>query len=121
MTKRKKASLLILIVSILLTGTSICFYNLFFNTQIIKGQDYLTESTSPDKNYTVTAYLNSGGATTDFSVLGRVKNNKTGKEKNIYWQSSCSDADIIWSDNDTVVINGIRLDVQEDVYDFRKN
>ena len=121
MTTRKKTSILISIVLIIFIGISICFYNLFFNTQRIKGQEYLTKSISPDKAYTVTAYLNSGGATTDFSVLCRVKNNETGKEKNIYWQYSCSEAVITWSDDDTVVINGIELDVEKDSYDFRKN
>ena len=119
--KRKKIALVTVTVSILFTGIVFCVYNLFFNTQIIKWQEYLTESISPDKTYTVTAYLNSGSATSDFSVLGRVKNNKTGKEKNIYWQYSCSEAVITWADDNTVVINGIELDVRNDVYDFRKN
>lgn len=105
----------------LFLGIAFCIYSLFFNTQTIKGQEYLTESMSPDKTYTVTAYLNNGGATTDFSVRSRVKNNITGKEKNIYCRYSCSEAVITWADEDTVVINGTELDVPKDVYDFRKN
>jgi len=89
--------------------------------QWINGDAQITDSTSPDGTYTVTAYLNSGGATTDFAVLGTVKNNKTRKTKNIYWQYHCSDAAIKWTDDENVVINGVELNVLKDEYDYRND
>lgn len=92
----------------------------FFSTQRLKGQEYLKESTSPNGTYTVTAYLNNGGATTSFAVLGTLKNNKNGKTKNIYWQYKCEKADMEWVDEDTIKINGEELEVKNEVYDWRR-
>ena len=91
----------------------------FFDIQRIEGQNELTVSQSPNGKYTVTAYLNDGGATTDFAVLCTVKDNESDKEKNIYWNYHCNSADIKWVDEDTVDINGEVLDVETDTYDFR--
>ena len=77
----------------------------FFDIQRIDGQELLKEATSPDGKYTVSAYLNNGGATTDYAVLCSVRNNHTKKEKNIYWNYHCSEAEIKWADDDTVIIN----------------
>ena len=92
----------------------------FFDTQRIKGQEYLAASTSPNDTYTVTAYLNNGGATTSYAVLCTLKNNKNGKTKNIYWQYRCEEADMEWLNDQTIIINGLELNVKKDVYDFRK-
>ena len=91
----------------------------FFDIQRIEGQNELTVSQSPNGKYTVTAYLNDGGATTGFAVLCIVKDNESDKEKNIYWNYHCNSADIKWVDEDTVDINGEVLDVETDTYDFR--
>ena len=96
-------------------------YLAFFDIQRINGQEVLTVSQSPDSTYTVTAYLNNGGATTDFAVLCSVKNHKSGRERNIYWNYHCSTADIQWLSDTTVSINGIELDVTKDTYDYRRN
>lgn len=93
----------------------------FFDIQRLDGQEIITTSDSPDSTYTVTAYLNNGGATTGYAVLCTVKNNKTGKERNIYWNGHCSTADIQWVDDKTVIINGVELDVTKDIYDYRRN
>lgn len=52
----------------------------FFDIQRISGQEYLNKSTSPNGTYTVSAYLNNGGATMSFAVLGTLKNNNNGKD-----------------------------------------
>ncbi len=93
---------------------------LFFGIQRIEGQDKITEVSSADNKYTVTAYLNSGGATTGWSVLGTLTDNEIGKNKNIYWQYDCSEADIYWIDETTVSINDVELNVLKDTYDYRK-
>ena len=114
----------IMIASILLIIFSLISYGIywaFFDIQRLDRQEVITISDSPDSSYTVTAYLNNGGATTDYAVLCAVKNNKTGKERNIYWNYHCSTADIEWLDDKTVSINGIELDVTKDLYDYRRN
>jgi hypothetical protein len=114
----------IITVSILLIIFALISYGIywaFFDIQRLDGQEVMIASESPDSLYTVTAYLNNGGATTDYAVLCAVKNNKTGKNRNIYWNYHCSTADIQWLDNKTVIINGIELDVTKDKYDYRKN
>ena len=116
-----KSGLKIFIISLLVIV--LLFYAVywaFFDIQHIKGQDYLRASTSPDKKYTITAYLNNGGATTSYAVLCTVKNNKTGKKKNIYWQYRCENAEIIWKSDEIVIINGIELNVSKDTYDYRR-
>ena len=111
------ASILLIILALISYG----IYWAFFDIQRLDGQEVITVSDSPDSSYTVTAYLNNGGATTDYAVLCAVKNNKTGKEQNIYWNYHCSTADIQWLDDKTVSINGIELDVTKDKYDYRRN
>ena len=93
----------------------------FFDIQRIDGQELLNEVVSPDGKYTISAYLNNGGATTDYAVLCSVRNNKTEKEKNIYWNYHCTEAEIEWNDEDTVIINGIELNVTKDTYDYRND
>ena len=82
--------------------------------------EYLTEETSPDGKYTVKAYVTNGGATTSYSVRGElILNDKGDKIKNIYWNYREETATIIWTDNNTVVINGHLLDVPNEKFDFR--
>lgn len=96
-------------------------YWAFFDIQRIEGEEFLSESTSPDGRYTVTAYLNNGGATTDYAVLCTATDNETGRDRNIYWNYKCEKAEIEWIDEDTaiIIINGVELDVMKDKYDWR--
>lgn len=93
----------------------------FFDIQRLNGQELINEVVSPDGKYTVSAYLNNGGATTGYAVLCSVKNNSNGKEKNIYWNYHCTEAEIEWKDERTVTINGIELNVTKDTYDYRND
>jgi len=82
--------------------------------------EYLTEETSPNGKYTIKAYINNGGATVSFAIRGElVFNEKSNKTKNIYWNYREETANITWTDNDTVVINGHSLDVPKGKFDFR--
>ena len=114
----------IITVSILFIVFALISYGIywaFFDIQRLDGQEIITTSDSPDSTYTITAYLNNGGATTDYAVLCAVKNNKTGKERNIYWNYHCTTANIQWLDDKTVSINEIELDITKDLYDYRRN
>lgn len=93
----------------------------------LSGMDNLPEgeliisADSPDGTYRVSAYLCNGGATVDFAVRGEVTTLSTGDSRNIYWEYHCEDAEIEWTDDNTVQINGKKLDVRTDSYDFREH
>lgn len=119
--KTKKNLITIFIVIAVMVAGAAYFINwAFYDIQRIKGQEYLSESTSPNGTYTVTAYLNNGGATTSYAVLGRLKNNKKGKTKNIYWQYRCEKAEMEWLNDEKIKINGVELNIKDEVYDYRR-
>lgn len=120
MKTHKKLLKIIISSAIIIGGLAYAFNWAFFNIQRIKGQEYLTELTSPNGTYTVTAYLNNGGATTSYAVLGTLENNENGKVKNIYWEYRCEEAEMEWLNDETIKINGIVLNVKNETYDFRK-
>lgn len=92
----------------------------FFDMGRLPEGEFLTEETSPDGKYTLKAYVTNGGATTSYTVRGElVFNDKNNKTKNIYWNYREETADIIWKDEDAVLINGHKLDVPGDKFDFR--
>lgn len=117
-TKSKLLKFFIILIAVIFTIVFSIYCN-FFTIWWIKGDEPIQSVASPDNRYTVTAYLNNGGATTAYAVLGKVKDNKTGLKRNIYWQYRCSEAEIEWIDEATVSINGIKLDVKKDTYDYR--
>lgn len=93
-------------------------YWAFFDMNRLPTGDYLTEETSPNGNYTLKAYVTDGGATTSYSVRDElVFNEKDNKTKNIYWNYREDTANIFWTDNNTVIINGHTLDVPSDKFD----
>lgn len=119
MKKTFRKVVIILIGVCLIAGYGIHWA--FFDIQRIKGQEQIAEVTSPGGLYTAYAYLNNGGATTSYAVLGAVRNNETNRQKNIYWQYKCETATVEWLDDVTVVINGKTLDVRKDTYDYRND
>ena len=116
--KLLKGFIIIGLLFIALVGYGV--YWAFFDMSKLPAGDYLTEETSPDGKYTLRAYVTNGGATTSYSVRGElVFNERNNKTKNIYWNYREDTANITWTDNDTVVINGHSLDVPNDKFDFR--
>ena len=118
-TKKKIAisTVLIAIIAVAL----ICVYHFFFSTAAIKGEKLLGEYPSPNSTYTVEIYQNDGGATTDYAVLGVLrKKSDSSYSRNIYWEYHTDSAEVKWLDDDTVVINGKKIqNVLKDKYDFR--
>lgn len=94
----------------------------FFSMQQLPDGDFLTEERSPGGDYTVKAYVSRSGATVADAVRGEVVyHKKKDKTKNIYWEYRESEAVIQWLDEHTASINGVKLDVRKDIYDFRKD
>ncbi|WP_019413977.1 DUF5412 domain-containing protein [Paenisporosarcina sp. TG20] len=119
----KKVLRVFLIGGLLLLGLlGYGVYWAFFDMNRLPTGEFLTEETSPDGTYTLKAYDTNGGATTAYAVRGElVFNEKSNKRKNIYWNYRQETADISWTDNDTVIINGHTLDVPNDKFDWRNN
>ena len=74
---------------------------------------------SPEKSNKINIYLCNGGATTDFAIRGELEKSD-GEKKNIYWQYHCNSADVEWISEETVIINGQKLNIYTDVYDYRQ-
>lgn len=92
----------------------------FFSSMLHLPQgEHLTTYVSPYSDARLEIYLVDGGATTDYAIRGCAVF-ENGKKKNIYWNYHESEADVQWLDADTVQINGIRLNIRTDVYDYRK-
>lgn len=117
----KKLLTIVITIAMIISSAAYAFNWAFLDIQRLNGQEYLTELSSPDGTYTVTAYLNNGGATTSYAVLGTLENNGNGKVKNIYWEYRCEKAEMEWLNDETIRINGIVLNVKKDIYDFRRN
>lgn len=116
----KKILIVLAIWGLLFTGVlGYGVYWLFFDWSRFK-QELITESISPEGTYTVNAYLYNGGATTSYVVLGElVFNEENKKSKKIYWQYKEENAVIEWIDDDTVLINGVQLELPHETYDYR--
>lgn len=113
-----KGFILVGLLFVALVGYGI-YWGYYEMNGLPKGE-YLTEKTSPDGAYTLKAYRTNGGATVSYAIRGElVFNKRKGKAKNIYWNYREDTANIIWTDNNTVVINGHTLNVPNDKFDFR--
>lgn len=92
----------------------------FYDIDRIEPGELLVEEVSPGGEYTVKTYLNNGGATVNYAVLGVLYfNDSKKKPKNIYWQYEMENSTVQWNDSDTIIINGKRIDVPDGKYDYR--
>ena len=103
-------------------------YYSFLRTSInrIPEGDFLCESTSPKGTYVVKLYVTSPALSVG-GTRGEVINNETGKGRNIYWEynrnlfeAGITENIIIWESDEVVTINGKRLNVKTDTYDWRR-
>ncbi|WP_406687808.1 DUF5412 family protein [Rossellomorea vietnamensis] len=91
-----------------------------YNIERIEPGELISEKTSPSGEYTVKTYLNNGGATVNYAVLGVLfSNEKNDDSKHIYWQYEETAGEINWIDKDTVTINGQKINVPDGKYDYR--
>ncbi len=104
----------IILIGIIVLFVCACNSRLIMYT-IPKGE-YLNSLESPNGEYTLKSYRCGAGATVDFSVRVEVIDNKTKKATNIYYRYHDYEADMEWLDNETVLINGIKLNIHKDYY-----
>jgi Family of unknown function (DUF5412) len=117
--KRIKKSSAIALILVLLV-LSLPIGGLFFLKSIFSPSEELINKTeSVDGKYKIEAYLVNGGATVDWAVRCYLKiDNRLGK-KMIYNDYHIKDAEMLWEDNDTIYINGHKVDLPDGKYDFR--
>lgn len=83
--------------------------------------EQIAEATSPQGTYTLKAYLVNPHATVSYAIRGELHfNSAKAKPQTIYWNYREETADILWLDENRVVINGIALSVPYGIYDFRR-
>lgn len=118
--RQKSMKLLIFGCLAIISLITYAYYWAFIDMGRLPSGGYLSEATSADGKYTLRTYVTNGGATTSFSVRGElVFNDRNNKTKNIYWNNRENTAIISWVDDDTVIINGHKIDVPNGKYDFR--
>ncbi|MBR2109454.1 MAG: hypothetical protein IJ932_05895 [Ruminococcus sp.] len=83
--------------------------------------ELIKNSNSPNKQYRIEVYLCSGNATTANSIRCAAVEINSQKSRNILWQYRQDDAEIEWLDDNNVKINGIKLNILTDSYDWREH
>lgn len=97
------------------------WFGFSMSTSRLPKGELMSEVQFPDGRYTIKTYLTNGGATTSYGIRGELNfNNSTKKPKNIYWDYRIEEAEIEWMDDDVVIINGIRLKVPYEKFDWRR-
>ena len=80
---------------------------------------FMHEVRSPENDLSIKIYLHSPALSAN-AIRGELVFLNTGeKPRNIYWCLYESSAEVEWLDTRTVLINGRKLDVHEDKYDWR--
>ena len=96
-----------------------CMDYFFFGMKYLPKGEFMETVYSPNENYKINSYLVNAGATVDFSVRCEVVNACTGEKRNLFWEYHCEKANIEWIDDDNVKINGKKLNIHSDTYDWR--
>ena len=106
---KKQQILIIVLLALLLIGC---------NMNNLPEGELKNTVVSPSGKCILNMYLCDGGATTDYSVRGEVVYDN-GEKRNIYWNYHCEEFEVSWIDDETVLINGIKLNIFDDEYDWR--
>lgn len=85
---------------------------LFSSCSIFASEKLISTSISPTKTYTLEAYSVNGGATTAYTIKVYSVNEKN--QKLIYRKYNEDNVEIKWIDNNTVKINEVILNMEND-------
>ncbi|MCP1427459.1 hypothetical protein ABIC86_000387 [Paenibacillus sp. DS2363] len=99
----------------------VSLWNWYYDLERLPKGEVISESVSPNGKFTIKAMNSDAGATTSLAILCELQYNDGSKpNKIIYFQNKVEKASIIWESNDIVTINGVQLNLPDDVYDYRK-
>ncbi len=117
-------TLIVLLAVLALTGFGIYYF--FFSMSSLPHGTFICESTSPQGTYTV-AFYETSPALSVGGTRGEAINNNTGSRRNLYWEynrnlpeKGIADTEISWESDEIVIINGVRLNIKRDTYDYRR-
>jgi hypothetical protein len=121
MLKKHRKKLWISVLTLTISGIAIyaLIFRLFITMDYLPKGDLMGSFESPGKTYVVNMYLTNCGATCAYAVRGELIDSARSTKRNIYFKYKEERAEVTWLDADTVVINGIELDVPIDKYDWR--
>lgn len=118
--KKRVIKFILYILIIFCSALGYGVYWLYFDLDRLPRGSLIEEQSSPKNTYTIKLYLSDAGATTSYSIIGELNYNKENKlPKVIYFQYRKQIAEINWIDDTTVIINGKKLNVLHDKYDYR--
>lgn len=120
-SKKNIPPIILVIVSIVCCGVlfvSACISIFTYNTPLPTGKEFYRCS-SPDGKHTLIAYISESSLSAP-ALRGEIQENKSGKCWTVYWQYKPEAQEFSWKDNDTVIINGIELNIHTDRYDYRR-
>jgi hypothetical protein len=109
------------ILTIIAIAIYALIFRLFISMDYLPKGDLMESFESPDRTYVVNMYLTNCGATCAYAVRGELIDSARSTKRNIYFKYKEQRAEVTWLDADTVVINGIELDVPHERYDWRNN
>jgi len=69
-----------------------------------------------DKKHTMNAYFIYGGPISADAIRVEIVDNDTHKKRNIYWKDKENSISIKWLDNNTVEVNGRKINIFNDYY-----
>ena len=96
----------------------LAYWRFFVSMDFLPRGERILVSESPGGNQ-IHLYLCNGGATTSYAIRGEAVTDRG--VKNIYWQYDETRADVRWLSDEVASINGVVLNIYEDVYDYRRN
>ena len=102
------AALVVVIIFIIQFGRS-------FGDEFVKDR-FLGEYTSPDENHVCYAHISGDGLVIPWTVVAQVKGKGILWKRTIYVVKNIDEAVVIWLDDQTVWINGAKLDIYQDKY-----
>ena len=109
---------------IVIIAAALLLYGLFFyffrSMSRLPEGEYLYSSNNPTGEYRVNVYLCYSSLSAD-AVRAETENTDNGKQRNIYWCYRKSSAEIEWTGDYEAVINGEKLNILKESYDWRKD
>ena len=109
---------------IVIIAAALLLYGLFFyffrSMSRLPEGEYLYSSNNPTGEYRVNIYLCYSSLSAD-AVRAETENTDNGKRRNVYWCYRKSSAEIEWTGDYEAVINGEKLNILKESYDWRKD
>lgn len=108
----------IVILSIVLVF-SLIIYHFFFSMSNIPKGTFIKQFISPSGKYDLNAYSVDGGSLSNDGIRVEIVW-RNGYKKNIYWDFPQDLVEITWINDHTVLINNHKIDIDTEVYDWRR-